>query len=286
MELLRKKVPVNHNLFLIGDDHEGTILRHHDGWAQFVDHACSSIDGLPEKANFIVDHGDIIDAIDPMDPRYDGLTEDGLILQQIERAIKNRTAIRDKIVCILDGNHPLKKWRFGRITPHICEKLNVPYGGWSAKITYSNTRNEILYKHFCIHGKRSINSAADDPKRRRTNKLLTLKRLLKFKAGDCVLMSRGHTHWLDRLTPEHDMYLIDDTQKVHQAWTKADQTAEYIHPDLRWYVSTGSFVKTVLANKGISGYAEIAEYDPQLMGYMICKVRGGVITEIESIPVD
>jgi len=270
----------------MGDDHEGTIFRHNDGWGQFIDHVHSSIDGLPEKANFIVDHGDIIDAIDPMDPRYDGLSEDGLILQQIERAIKNRISIKDKIVCILDGNHPMKKWRFGRITSHICEKLNVPYGGWSSKITYLNNRNDILYKHYCVHGRRSITSTADDPKRRRTNKQLILKRILKFKAGDCVLMSRGHSHWLDRLSPEHDMYLIDDTKKIHQSWTQADHTAEYIHPDLRWYVSTGSFLKTVLANKGISGYGEIAEYDPQLMGYMLCKVRNGKIAEIEPIPLD
>ena len=284
MELIKKKVPINHNLFLMGDDHEGTILRHTGGWSQFIDHVNSSIDGLPEKANFVVDHGDIIDAIDPMDPRYDGLTEDGLILQQIERAIKNRQYIKEKIITILDGNHPLKKWRFGRITKHICEKLDVLYGSWSTKITYTNNRNDTLYKHYCIHGKKGINSTADDPKRRRTNKQLVLKRLLKMKSGDCVLMSRGHSHWLDRLAPEHDVYLTDDGKEAFQQFTIADHTAEYIHPDLRWYVSCGSFLKNVITGRGISGYGEIGDYDPNLWcGYMLCKVRDGKIQEIEPV---
>ncbi len=118
------------------------------------------------------------------------------------------------------------------------------------------------------------------------NKLLALKRILKFKAGDCFLMSRGHTHWLDRLPPERDMYLTDDTKKVYQEWTAADPAAEYIHPDLRWYVSTGSFLKTILANQEISGYGEIAEYDPQLMGYALCKIRNGKIDSVEIVPTD
>jgi hypothetical protein len=284
MELIKKKVPVNHNLFLMGDDHEGTILRHHEGWSQFIDHVNSSIDGLPETANFVVDHGDIIDAIDPMDPRYDGLTEDGLILQQIERAIKNRLSIAKKIIVILDGNHPMKKWRFGRITKHICEKVGVSYGTWSSKITYVNNRNDLLYKHYCIHGRKSISSVADDPKRRRTNKQLSLKRALQNKSGDCVLMSRGHTHWLDRLPPEHDVYLADDGKKAFQQFTVADHTAEYIHPDLRWYVSCGSFLKNVITGMGISGYGEVGDYDPNLWcGYMLCKVRNGRIQTIEPI---
>jgi len=288
MELIQKKVPVNHNLFLIGDDHEGTILRHNEGWLQFIDHVHSSIDGLPEKNNFIVDHGDLIDAIDPLDPRwYGGLTAEGSILQQIERAKRNRASIKNKIICILDGNHPLKKWHVGEITKDICKHLGVRYGTWSSKITYTNNRSEVLYKHYCIHGSRAISSAADDPKRVRTNKQLRLKRLLKNKSGDCVLMSRGHSHWLDRLPPEHDVYLADDGVRAYQQFIESDHTAEYIHPDLRWYVSCGSFMKPVIVNKEISGYGEVGDYDPNLWpGFMLCKVRNGRITEIEPVRLD
>lgn len=285
MELIKKKVPINHNLFLMGDDHEGTILRHNQGWFQFIDHVNSSIDGLSEKANFVIDHGDVIDAIDPLDPRwYGGLTAEGSILQQIHRAKKNRQSIREKIIVILDGNHPMKKWAIGEITKDICKELKIPFGSWSTKITYTNHRNDILYKHYCIHGRKGINSTADDPKRRRTNKQLILKRLLKNKSGDCVLMSRGHSHWLDRLPPEHDVYLADDGKKAFQQFTEADHTAEYIHPDLRWYVSCGSFLKNVITGQGISGYGEVGDYDPNLWcGYMLCRVREGKIQSIEPV---
>ena len=100
-------------------------------------------------------------------------------------------------------------------------------------------------------------------------------------------MSRGHTHWLDRLPPEHDVFLADDGKRTFQNWTVADHTAEYIHPDLRWYVSTGSFLKSIITGKGISGYAEIGDYDPNnWLGYMLCKVRNGKIQEIEPVRID
>lgn len=285
MQLIKRKLPINHNLFLFGDDHEGTTLRHNNGWSQLVDMMNSSIDGLPESANFGVDHGDIIDAIMVDDKRYDGLTVEGMPLAQAHQAVRNRWDIKDKIVCILEGNHPLKLWRFGRLSEHICKELNIQYGTWSAKMTYTDNRGDVMYKHYATHGRKGINSTADDPRRRKANMELTLKRHLKYKAGDCVLMSKGHTHKMLLCSPESDLYLSDDGKKHQQNYTQADHVAEYIHPDLRWYVNTGSFYK-LYGNNGISSYAEIAEYDPIECGFYICKVRDRTISSIEKMVVE
>jgi len=191
MQLIRRTMPVNFNAFLFGDQHLGSILSYREGWEKLVDMMNSPYDGLKANANFGIDHGDVIEAIMIDDPRFDGVTTEANILQQMDQAIEDRKPIRDKLICILEGNHPLKLWKFGRITERICNELGVVYGTWSSRITYVDRKGKLLFKHFATHGHRTINSTADDPKRRKTNMELSLKRLLKYKAGDVLLASTG-----------------------------------------------------------------------------------------------
>jgi hypothetical protein len=283
MELITKKVKSNSfNYFLFGDAHKGSVFHHEKGWMQLIDHMRSKIDGMPVDRNIGADHGDTVDAIDPKDNRYTLGDQRSLILQQIEDAKKDRIAIKDQLVFILKGNHEMKHWHMGDIVKDsICVPLGIPYGGFSCKVTFES-RGNYLFKHFASHGKRGISSIADDPERRRTNKLLSLKRILRDKpTGDTILCSRGHTHWCDRLKPHADVYFADDGTEVISNNIKSDHTAEYIPPDLRWYVSTGSFYKTYLPNSGLTSYAEAADYNPLPNGYQLCKVRNGVIESIE-----
>jgi hypothetical protein len=288
MELLTKKVPLDFNYFLMGDAHMGSIFHHKEGWNQFVDMVHSKIDGLKPSRNLICEHGDDCDFIDPKDSRFDAATDKMMILQQIEYAKRERSAIKDHYVCKLMGNHEYAKISFGDIMDHICKALGVRYGGWSCIITFKNSRGGFLFKHYATHGKTGISSAADDPKRRRTNKLLSLKRKLKNKSGSCILQSRGHTHWCDRLKPETDVYFSDDGKQVWPQNIATDAHQEYIHPDLRWYVSTGSFYRPYgVVNEGVQSYAERSDYDPlRASGFQIAKVRNGVITEIEPVWID
>lgn len=281
MKLLTCKLPVNHNLFLFGDDHVGTVLRYDKGWNKMVHMMCSSYDGLPANANFGVDHGDIIEAIDLNDPRYDPHTVKNSVLQQIHEAIAVRKPIADKLLTILEGNHPLKKWRFGFITPDVCDALGVQYGTWTSKISMVDNRGRLMYKLFCTHGRKQITSTADDPKRRYVNMKLILKRHMRYKAGDCLIQSKGHTHKLLICEPESELYLVDDGKRVVQKYTNTDRVSGYIHPDHRWYVNTGSFLR--MYGEGISGYAEIGEYDPVELGFAIVKVRGRKVVEIKKI---
>ena len=105
MQLIKQQVPKNFNLFLYGDDHEGTVLRHKEGWDKLVDMLNSNYGDLPDSCNFAVDHGDIIEAITTDDPRYDESTTSLNVTKQIYQAIENRQQIKDKIVCILSCIH-------------------------------------------------------------------------------------------------------------------------------------------------------------------------------------
>jgi len=280
MELLSYNLPLDWNLFLFGDDHEGAALRHDDGWKQLVDMMHSEYGGLPASRNYGVDHGDVIEAIQTDDYRYDHHeTKEALTLDQIYQAIKNRDPIKKKILCVIDGNHPAKLHRFGKITAHICKELRVPFGTWSAKLTYNDNKGKLQFKHYATHGFGSITSTADDPQRQRTNMKLALKRKLKKKFGDTLLNTMGHTHKLLVCSPSEELFIVDKENELRQYYTGAPVRKHgFIPYDYRWYCNTGSFLK--LYGESISGYAERAGYDPIELGFLVAKIRGGTITEI------
>ena len=287
MKIITKKLPANHNLFLFGDDHEGTTLRHNKGWEKLLNMMHSEYEGVPGKHNYGWDHGDPIEGIMIDDPRYHpDCIKDSLPMDQLNNAIKNRKPIAHKILGMNEGNHPLKLWRFGPFTQRICEKLNIPFATWSAKLVARDSRGQLMYKSFHTHGRKSITSTADDPKRRLVNQRLILKRHLKFKMGDCILMCKGHVHKLIICGPESELYITDDGEKVQQGYTSdhVSQTDDFIHPDHRWYVATGSFLR--LYGQDVSGYAEIGEYDPIELGFAIAKIRDRKLRGIDPILLD
>jgi len=279
MKLITKQLPSNHNIFLYGDVHDGSILSWQRGWDKMVSKIKSEYDGCSN--NYAADGGDMIEAITVDDPRFDveKLTQP-LPLEQIDRAIEKREPIKDILLYILKGNHELKLWRFGDVTAKVCKELGVEYGTYTAKLRVESSKGELMYKLFDTHGSRSITSTADDPIRRRTNLELILKRQLKRKAGDCAVMIKHHVHKLIVCEPESDLYLTDNGKSIRSNYTSWGQNEEYIHPDARWYGCAGSFLR--LYGKGISGYAEIAEYDPVELGFLVLKVRNKKIVGLDS----
>ena len=278
MKLLTKSLPDDHNIFHFGDLHDGSVLSSVNGWEKFIEAINSEYDGC--KNNYGIEGGDDIEAIMVDDKRYspENLKEP-LPLAQIDRAIKLRQPIKDKLLCKLMGNHERKLWRFGDITEKICQDLWVDYGTWTCKLIIKDKNGKLMYKIYETHGLKSIISAADDPKRRQVNMQLILKRHLKFKAGDCAVMVKHHTHKLLVCKPESELYLVDDGNKIKQKYTGWGQSEDYIHPDARWYGNAGSFLK--LYGKGISGYAEILEYDPVELGFLILRVRDKKIISLD-----
>ncbi len=278
MKLITVKLPRDHNIFHFGDRHDGSVLSYQHGWHKLVRAMGEPYAGCSN--NYGIDGGDMIEAITVDDKRYsqEKLSEP-LPLAQMEKATEDRKPIKDKLLTILLGNHEYAIWRFGNITEKVCEELGVVYGTYTAKITVKDTAGKFLYKIFETHGIRNITSSADDPKRRRVNMQLILKRQLRNKAADCVVMIKHHAHKLIVCRPESELYLTDNGKEVQQNYTGWGQTEKFIHPDARWYGCAGSFLR--LYGDGISGYAEIREYDPVELGFLVTKVRDGKVIGID-----
>ena len=189
--------------------------------------------------------------------------------------------VRKQLLFLLKGNHEHTLLKFGNLAEYVSDELGVPYGTYTARMTYTDHQDNLIFKSFHTHGRKSITSTADDPKRRRTNMELILKRQLKHKAGDCLLMCKAHTHRLLHCRPNTELYLTDNGKTIEQKYTHSHRASGYIHPDHRHYVSTGSFYKIYPEDE--DGYAERAEYDPLQMGYAVVLVRNRHIEDVLEI---
>lgn len=278
MKLITKPLPNSHNIFIFGDVHYGSRLSSPAGWDELVNLMHSDYDGCSN--NYGVDGGDMIEAIMVDDPRFseDKLTEP-LPQEQQDEAIKQREPIKDMLLTILYGNHERKLWRFGNITQKACKELGVDYGTNACKLMIVEKSGNLMYKVFDEHGSRNITSTADDPKRAKTNMELILKRQLRRKFGDCAVMIKHHTHKVLVCEPVYELYLTDNGKKIKQNYTAWGQNESYIHPDARFYGNAGSFLR--LYGDGTSGYAEIMEYDPLPLGFLVLKVRNKKIVNLE-----
>jgi len=284
MKLIEKIVPKNFNLYLSGDFHIGSSLCHIDGIKKMVDMAQKDYDGVSN--NFVVLHGDSLEAITHDDKRFDSATTSSELskpFQQAEFFIELMKPIRHKIVVNLLGNHEAKLVRnYGDLAEWISRELNVPYGTYTSIINYKTDDGTSLFKHMATHGYGSSNSSADDPLRRETTMKLSLKKKLMEKQGDCKLMSMGHTHGLRVCEPTNKLYISSTGDNLKQNYTlNLDDGSEYIHPDNRYYVNTGSFYK--LYGNGVSGYAERAGYNPLENGFCIARIRNGKIFNVDRI---
>jgi len=278
MQLIEHILPDSHNILFFGDEHKGSALHSKRGWAELVDMMHSKIDGC--RNNYGVDGGDPMEAITVDDKRYgpEMLTQ-ARPLQQFDDCVADRQKIKGQMLAMLSGNHDDKLWKFGDLVSMMCDKLGVPYGTSSCKISVKDKQGNLMYKVFEMHGNRTIRSTADDPKRVKANMELILKRQLRHKAGDCAVMIKHHAHRLIVSDPNYELYLTDDGQEIQQNYTAWGQNEPYIHPDARWYGCAGSFVK--MYELGMSGYAEKAEYDPTELGWLLLKVRDRKIVSLE-----
>ena len=285
MELIQKTLPDNVNIFLFGDTHFGSLLCHYSGVRKLVHMMTSGYGSLPERCNYGIHMGDVIEGILIDDPRFRPETaQEPYPLKQIDMATTMFEPVKHKLITVLKGNHEDRLWRFGNINKVICERFSVPQGGFSCKVTLRRRKNKKqMLKLYLTHGKKLINSAADDVIRRESNMILTLKRHLKQKAGDCILMAKGHTHKLLISEPKKQLYMVDDGKMLKQRYTTAPQIAGYIPPDHRFYVNTGAFHKTTAV--GVEGYAELAEYDPIELGFAVLRVRDAELVGVDKVVV-
>jgi hypothetical protein len=288
MQLMERTYPDNFDLFLLGDSHDGSLSRHKDGWYQALEHIRS------KRTNRVWLGGDLIEGICVDDHRYNIETSDGALntpTKQCNSVVKDLNSIKNQIDFILEGNHEWKLQKFGNLTrDHICAKLFGEelkykyYGTYTTKMTLKDKSGNIMFKGFYTHGNGTINSSADDPLTREAHKQKILKRRLQFKAADCLLMATAHTHQLVVAKPAHELYLTDENGRLLSQYTEQSSKFEphaYIDPNLRWYVSSGSFLKLYLL--GATGYAERLALNPTQLGYAVAEIRDRKLVNIRKV---
>lgn len=276
MKIIPVQAPSSHDFILWGDNHDGSYMSHESGVGELVDTIAS-------RANTICGHmGDGIEAISIDDKRYDLTEKESIPLQQAKSFIKRVKPIAPKMKFELLGNHCLKLWKFGNLAQYMADELGVVYGTYSAIIVVSDEHG-LLYRMYVSHGYGVLSSNAKDPEQRKANKAASLKQRLKNKAGDCLIMAMGHTHQLIVVPPSEELVMVHESGKPKQKYvSQGNPLSNYIEPNRRWYVNTGSFYKLYTDDIEVSGYGEIKGYDPTELGYATVEVRDRKVVNIKK----
>lgn len=85
------------------------------------------------------------------------------------------------------------------------------------------------------------------------------------------------------VSPVRKLYLTDNGSELQQHYIQAGTNEDYIHPDQRWYVNTGTFRKS--RGIGFVDYAELAGFSPLPLGYVVVEVRDRKIQAIREVEV-
>ena len=279
MRLLSVTLPANHDLSLISDTHYGTLLRHDDGISTAVEMIGS---GKNTWSCFL---GDALEGIVIDDKRYDCETVDKDMaepLKQAERVIRDFEAVKKKFLVWMLGNHEMKLLKFGNLARGIAERLGVPYGTYVSVLSVHD-KHGLMYRIYLAHGFGAINSNLTDPFEREHSMQRTLKRKLFLKMGHCQIMAAGDSHKLLVKPPMPELYMNGDNYLKQHYTNPKMYNNEYIHPDLRWYVSTGSFLKLYSDDGQTSSYSERGGYNPNILGFPIVEVRDREIVNIRPV---
>lgn len=283
MKLIRTPIPMDCNLYLMGDEHIGSIFHYNSGHHRAVEMIAN------DPIARCVLKGDSFEAITVDDPRYDfDATEAGSTpMKQCDDIIQRYKPISSKILAICDGNHAYKLHKIGNITRDIIcrglfkSKYLDKYGTFSCKITYTDKKDRQLFKGFHTHGRHTFQSSHRDPQQRKATQQRRLKQVLFLKASDCIIMSHAHAHQMIVTKPNPELYLYDDGKEHHQGYTNFT-TGNYIEPELRWYCCTASFMR-LYAKDGVSGYAERGSYNPVELGMIRVVIRDGKVTDMQEV---
>jgi predicted phosphodiesterase len=276
MNIVQKQIPDNAEILLHGDTHIGSELTYYNGIDKLIKY-------VKDNNAYVIHMGDWIEAITSDDKRFQAdSTKEFIPSRQADMAVELYQPIADKILVGLEGNHEYKLERFGNYAEEICRRLNIAFGGSTTKLHLYNKKS-LMLKMFLTHGYRgALNSNAKDFEQQQANIKANLKRKLVHKAGDCLVMACGHYHHALVVPPAERLILSDNGKEIKQKYLKAGNGAEeYIEPDRRYYLCTGSFLKTF--EIGVSGYAERAGYDPVELGYISVKLKGGVISSVDRV---
>lgn len=275
MQRIPYELPLDGEVIFAGDQHGGSQLTYYEGIDYLVNYISSN------KKRRLILTGDNCEAIMVDDKRFsqDGVKEP-VPLKQAKEQVKIFMPIKKQIIVVLLGNHERKLLKFGNIVEEIiCDDLNVPYGTMTSRICFTN-KGRFFFNAFITHHMPSLRSNAKDPIQAKANIEAALKKTLQDRIGDCAVMVGAHTHQLLAVQPTEKLFVVDGKKGVKQKYTSGSLgNGDYIHPDFRYYGSSGSFRKHYV--DGIDDYGEA--YAPVELGFLSLKLDGGKVAEWKKI---
>ena len=238
----------------LGDIHYG------NPW-QDEERLFKTVKWIEENPCYVILMGDYGEAINAKDPRHDynALHPDYMTPdKQYDRAAEVLAPIKDKVICVLDGNHENNFWRRHNhnYTSQLAKSLGCldKYAGMSAYIRFrfrrktgKKARDVNVFNIFAHHGWSGGRTAGYQVK-----VIHDLNRI--YSDAHTYLM--GHVHALGEAKTTVRLYV-----------DKRDKPREY----LQRYFFTGSYIRGHAEGKG--SYVEARAYEPTMLGSPIIEVK-------------
>lgn len=191
MELIYREMPMDYEFYDTSDAHYGPLNCHREAFREIIGM-------VQEKPNrFLWHKGDGVDCVTPGDKRFATVSADVRARwrnpqDHADLLISDLEPIRDRILAYLIGNHEYHLINTFNIGQHICDKLQVPYGGVICKFGAVH-KKKVMHKFLLWHGRGSLPHGAKDPIQREANRKAALKRKLdRMGHTDCVYQTMGH----------------------------------------------------------------------------------------------
>jgi len=288
MEVTTAELPRSGNgeIYIAGDMHYGALTCSRSNIRQMI----SDISRKRNSQLCLV--GDQIDSITPEDKRWQTTSVDwkGLLItpeEQSKALIKDLSPMKGRIPAILTGNHEWKLMNTMNFPQQMADALDSFYGS-SACVVHFYWKGKPAFRFFLAHGSWTPSSQAKDIVQADANMRAMLKLKLQDQVGDCVGMFCGHGHRLLIQPPTAQNHLYITTTKeggVNQNYkVSPEQSADYLHPDTRWYGMCGSFLKLYSppGSKAV-GYGEMKLYRPTEIGCLKAVIKNGQLAYVQKV---
>lgn len=279
--IIKDNMPSDFSLFLWGDHHVGNMAMDEGTIRKFIERVKST------KNSFWASGGDQLESITLTDKRFMSDVHAGKskFNQQRDCWIELFEPIGDKLLWMLDGNHEYKLKNQYDVIDDICKHFNIENSSYTVKAIFPE------FRLLDYHGSRTINSIAAEPRRRRMNRLLSMKRkMAQLPGDDCEVMACHHHHFVGVLPPFHEINMITNpsTKQLEQVypepqriWLDRNKGLYRIPEEERWFCVCGSALRGYI--EGVSTYVERFGYKATELGCVEIIVKNDKVHDVKEI---
>jgi len=286
-----KGLPADYEVACTSDWHCGSRAFHEQALDRLIAWVRAS------KKRYLGFGGDAIEGKRVDSPHFnpDGLRTGQLTMgPQLEYVRDRIRPIADSVLWWNLGNHDIYCKDADLVRSIVMEPLGIRdrLGGYQTWVELLG-KGAPLRGHI-FHGHRSLPRGAKDPIQKRGNQNAWLVNELYHLAGDVHFHLMGHVHALLVQQPVEQYalltgaggvrarYFVEPEQPVETHGNDgATDSRRYIPPRARWYGCTGTLRRS--GGFGYTDYAEIAGYPPSPIGWLVMKVRGGVVRDLAPV---